>query len=249
MGPLPAMAAMQSVTESAVYAMSETDSRSDARQKCADNAKRAALDRAGSVFEARLAVDRREGGPDSSQLSMHSTVAGVVGSEIVSSQLDVFGETTRMSCEVRITYDPDTVTRKMADLADAEGLRRQVAYQQATIAALQQQPSGPPPVQIAQGPAPAANAGAPPPSFAPPPTYQNAPVYQGPPAYSPPPVYAPPPPVYATTPPVQTVAYVRPAYYAVPATAPPPPRVYLAAVQQPVRLAKRRSVWVWYRRR
>jgi hypothetical protein len=242
--PLSAIAELQSVTESATYAMSETDSRSEARQKCAESAKRTALDRAGSVFEAQVTTDKSEKGgkvADDTQIKMKSTLAAVVSSEMVASQMDVFGETTRMSCEVKITYDPDSVTQKMHQLADAEGLRKQVAAQQMTIAQLQDAARQPPPpaaapvIPVTASPLLAAT-----PQFAPPPvaaTPQFAPPPAAPtPQFAPPPVmqtaeaYPAPPPASAPAqryylPPANAVPYSPPAataprIYTVPTTVP-----------------------------
>src|SRR6201999_3113532 len=85
--------------------------------------------------------------------------AGVVSSQMIDDRVDVdqTGRTIE-TCIVQIGYDPETVSAKMHDIADAEGLRKQVAFQQSTISALQDQvklaeaAAAPPPaiVQAAQ---------------------------------------------------------------------------------------------------
>ena len=218
-----ASAEMMSVTESASYPMSDEDSRKDGRQHCVEAAKHTALDRAGSVFESELSNDRRESGQDEARLKMRSYFAGIVSSEMVGDRIDVDpqGRATE-TCTVKIGYDPDTVTAKMHEIADAEGLRKQVAQQRITIAGLQDQ------VRLAQQP--------PLPAPAPAPQVQPAapaPQYAAPHALVPPlmptPTAAPAPRVYYTPPPPQVV------YYA------PRPVV----VWRPVRLRLVRRVRYW----
>ena len=194
----PALAEMMSVTESASYPMSDEESRKDGRQHCVEAAKHTALDRAGSVFEAEMKSERSETGRDEAKLKMRSYFAGVVSSEMVGDRVDLdqSGRATE-NCTVKIGYDPDTVSAKMREIADAEGLRKQVAVQQTTIASLQ--------TQVAQ-------AQQPPPPVAAPVTY--APPHALVPAYTPPPAPAPvyyaPRPVYYAPPAARPVLVVRP---------------------------------------
>lgn len=202
-----------SVTEGAVYAISDEETRNAARQHCVDAAKHSVLDRAGSVFEAEMKSDASDAGKDEAQLKMRSYFAGVVSAELVDDRIgfDIQGRTAE-SCEVKITYDPDTVSAKMREIADAEGLRQQVSEQQATIAALQTQVQ-----QQALTPAAKAEQAAAPAGFAPPPQMQPQQA-----------AYAPP---HALVPAQRPVYYAPPVYYAAPAPAPvyyPPPRVYYA---------------------
>jgi len=240
-----ASADMMSVTESASYPMSDEESRKDGRQHCVEAAKHSALDRAGSVFESELDTERSESGRDEARLKMRSYFAGVVSSEMVGEHIDVDpqGRATE-TCTVRIGYDPGAVTAKMREIADAEGLRKQVAQQQITIAGLQEQ------VRLAQQP---------PPGFEAPPQMQAqaapaaaAPVYAAPHALVPPlapHVYGPPPAALAAVPPAPVLAPApRPVVYYTPA---PPPVVYYAprpvVVYRPrpvrFRLVLRRVYW------
>jgi hypothetical protein len=225
-----ASAEMMSVTESASYPMSDEDSRNSGRQHCVESAKHSALDRAGSVFESELKNERSESGQDEARLKMRSYFAGVVSSEMVGDRVDVDGQgRATETCTVKIGYDPGTVTAKMREIADAEGLRKQVAAQQSTIANLQnqvyqaQQPPPPaaaptpqmtasalPPDGFTAPPQVAAAAPTPPvphalvpytPPQAPRPVYATAPVYYASPAPAPRPVY------YAPTAPVRVVYY------------------------------------------
>lgn len=225
-----ARAETMAVTEGAAYAMSDEESRTAGRQHCVEAAKHSALDRAGSVFEAELRSDASEAGKDEAQLKMRSYFAGVVSSELVNEQIgfDIQGRTLE-TCEVKITYDPETVSAKMREIADAEGLRRQVEQQQSTIAALQtqvQQAALPPAAKLAQA--------APPAGFTPPPQMQ--PVYAPPhalvPAAAPRPVYYAPPAYYAPQP--------QPVYY----YAQPAP-VWVVAKPKPRRLRLVRLVTWW----
>ena len=251
-----ASADMMSVTESASYPMSDEESRKDGRQHCVEAAKHTALDRAGSVFESELNNERSELGQDEARLKMRSYFAGVVSSEMVGDRIDVDpqGRATE-NCTVRIGYDPGTVTAKMHEIADAEGLRKQVAQQQVTIAGLQDQ------VRLAQQPPPPAAAPAPqviasalpPPGFDTPPQMQAAapaaaPAYAPPHALVPPlmpapRVYGPPPPALVAVPPAP-----RPVVYYAPA--PPPPVIYYAprpvvVLRRPVRVKLVRRVLYW----
>jgi len=221
-----ASADMMSVTESASYPMSDEESRKDGRQHCVEAAKHTALDRAGSVFESELNNERSESGRDEAKLKMRSYFAGIVSSEMVGDRIDVDpqGRATE-NCTVRIGYDPGTVTAKMHEIADAEGLRKQVAQQQITIAGLQDQ------VRLAQQPPPGFDAPPQVPSAAP------APHYAAPHALVPP--LMPAPRVYYTPPPAP-----RPVIYYTP---PPPPVVYYAprpvVVWRPLRLRVRRVLY------
>ena|GEM_PF-3753379 len=260
-----ASADMMSVTESASYPMSDEDSRKDGRQHCVEAAKHTALDRAGSVFESELNNERSESGRDEARLKMRSYFAGVVSSEMVGDRIDVDpqGRATE-NCTVRIGYDPETVTAKMHEIADAEGLRKQVAQQQITIAGLQDQVrlAQQPPLPAA-APTPQVVASAlPPPGFEAPPQMQAAPaaaapVYAAPHALVPPlapaavaapapRVYGPPPAALVAVPPAPAP---RPVVYYAPA--PPPAVVYYAPRPvvlyrpRPVRfkLVRRRVYW------
>jgi len=237
-----ARAEMMSVTESASYAMSDEESRNAGRQHCVEAAKHTALDRAGSVFEAELKSDSAEAGKDEAQLKMRSYFAGVVSSQLVGEHIDVDGAgRATETCEVKITYDPESVSAKMHEIADAEGLRRQVAEQQTTIAALQDQvvrqapPQTAPPAGFTAPPQVAAYA---PPAAATPVPKAAPRVYYTPPvSYVPPapaPVYYAPPRVYY--PPPQPVVYYAPP--------PPPPVVVWRA--RPRRLTLVRLAW-WQR--
>ena len=249
-----ASAEMMSVMESASYPMSDEESRNAGRQHCVEAAKHTALDRAGSVFEAELKNERSESGQDEAKLKMRSYFAGVVSSEMVGDQVNIDGQgRATETCTVKIGYDPDTVSAKLREIADAEGLRKQVAAQQGTIASLQsqvRQSQLPPPPAAAPTPQVIASA-LPPAGFTPPPQVQTAPL-QAPHAlvpYTPPvprPVYYAPPvptPVYYAPPPVP-----RPVYYAPPSMpapiiyyAPPPaPRAVL--VVRPVRVPVARVI-------
>jgi hypothetical protein len=210
-----------SVTEGASYAMSDEETRNAGRQHCVEAAKHTALDRAGSVFEAELNSDASEAGKDEAQLRMRSYFAGVVSSELVTDHIDVDDRGRALeNCQVKITYDPETVSAKMREIADAEELRRQVIRQQSTIMALQsevQQTALPPAAQAAQT--------APPAGFAAPPQMQQAyapphalvpaaaaapqPVYYAPPAYYP----QQPVPIYSSPPRVYVVPQTQPVYY------------------------------------
>lgn len=242
-----ASAETMSVMESASYPMSDEESRNAGRQHCVEAAKHTALDRAGSVFEAELKNERSESGQDEAKLKMRSYFAGVVSSEMVGDQVNVDGQgRATETCTVKIGYDPDTVSAKLREIADAEGLRKQVAAQQGTIATLQsqvRQAQLPPPPAAAPTPQVIAST-LPPAGFTPPPQVQQAPL-QAPHAlvpYTPPvprPVYYAPPapaPVYYAPPPAP-----RPVYYAPPPVpapvvyyAPPAPRPVL--VVRPVRI-------------
>jgi len=252
-----ASADMMSVTESASYPMSDEESRKDGRQHCVEAAKHTALDRAGSVFESELNTERSESGQDEARLKMRSYFAGVVSSEMVGEHIDVDpqGRATE-TCTVRIGYDPETVTAKMHEIADAEGLRKQVAQQRITIAGLQDQvrlaqqpPPGfeaPPQMQAQAAPAAAAPAYAAPHALVPPLVPSVAPVAAAMPA---PRVYGPPPAALAAVPPAPVpVPAPRPVVYYTPA---PPPAVYYAPRPvvvyrpRPVRfkLVRRRIYW------
>jgi hypothetical protein len=231
-----ASAEMMSVTESAIYPMSDEDSRNSGRQHCVESAKHSALDRAGSVFEAELKNERTESGQDEAKLKMRSYFAGVVSSEMVGDRVDVDGQgRATETCTVKIGYDPDTVAAKMHEIADAEGLRKQVADQQSTIANLQNQ------VQQTQQP--------PPPAAAPPAVVTASALPPIPHALVPytPPQAPRPMPVYYASPPPQPP---RPVYYA----PPPAPIVYYAPPPRPVvvvrpvrvrlvRVVRRRLYW------
>lgn len=228
-----ASAETMSVTESASYAMSDEETRTVGRQHCVESAKHSALDRAGSVFEAELTNESSEAGKDEARLKMRSYFAGVVSSQMLGDHVDVdqTGRTIE-TCTVQIGYDPDTVSAKMRDIADAEGLRKQVAQQQSTIAALQDQVkqtevAAAPPQAIIQ----AAQTGATAPAgFAPPPQMSAIAAY-APPVATVHQVYYPPAAAYsAPLPPASLVASMRPVY-AAPAPAPvyaPPPVAYAA---------------------
>jgi hypothetical protein len=211
--------------------MSDEETRTVGRQHCIESAKHSALDRAGSVFEAELTNDASEAGKDEARLKMRSYFAGVVSSQMVGDHVDIdqTGRTIE-TCTVQIGYDPETVSAKMHDIADAEGLRKQLAQQQSTIAALQDQVKQTeaitaPPQAIVQ----AAQTGAAAPSgFAPPP--QMAAAYAPPVAA--PQVYYPPASAYSSPPPpASLVASVQPVYVA-PAPRPvyvSPPAAYVVA--------------------
>jgi len=235
----PARGETMSVTESASYPMSDEESRNAGRQHCVEAAKHTALDRAGSVFEADLRNERSESGQDEAQLKMRSYFAGVVSSEMVGDRVDIDPEgRATETCTVRIGYDPATVSAKMQEIADAEGLRKQVAAQQTTIASLQDQMR-----QSQQPPAPQVTASPLPPNgFAPPPqvqTAQAAPpaprpvaqVYYVPASAAlvpvPPPAPAPRPVYYAPA----SAPAPRPVYYAPPSA--PPPMIYYAPPPMP----------------
>jgi hypothetical protein len=229
-----ASAETMSVTESASYPMSDEESRNAGRQHCVESAKHTALDRAGSVFEAEMKNERSESGQDEAKLKMRSYFAGVVSSEMVGDQvnIDSQGRATE-TCTVKIGYDPDTVSAKLREIADAEGLRKQVAAQQGTIASLQSQVQQSQPPPPAAAPAPQVIASAlPPAGFAAPPLTQTAQAQEVPQAA---PLQAP----HALVP--YTPPAPRPVYYAPPVPAPvyyaPPsaPRpVYYAPVPAPV---------------
>ena len=229
-----ASAETMSVTESASYPMSDEESRNAGRQHCVESAKHTALDRAGSVFEAELKNERSESGQDEAKLKMRSYFAGVVSSEMVGDQVNIDGQgRATETCTVKIGYNPDTVSAKLREIADAEGLRKQVAAQQGTIASLQSQvqQSQPPPPSAAPAPQVIASA-LPPAGFAPPPQMQTAQVQETPQAA---PLQAP----HALVP--YTPPAPRPVYYAPPVPAPlyyaPPPAtrpVYYAPVPAPV---------------
>ena len=239
-----ASAETMSVTESASYPMSDEESRNAGRQHCTEAAKHTALDRAGSVFEAELKNERSESGQDEAKLKMRSYFAGVVSSEMVGDRVDIDtqGRATE-TCTVKIGYDPDTVSAKLREIADAEGLRKQVAELQSQVRQSQQ----PPPPAAAPAPQVIASA-LPPAGFTPPPQVQAAPL-QAPHAlvpYTPPaprPAYYTPPapaPVYYAPPPAP-----RPVYYAPPVPAPvvyyappPAPRPVLAVHPVRIRVAK-----------
>ena len=230
---VPAAAAMHSVTESANYTLSDTDSRNDGRQKCVDSAKRIALDKAGSVFEAEMTASRQEMGTDQAQIKMRSTFAAVVSSKIVSEQMDLWGDRAIVHCAVEVTYDPEVVTQKMHDLADAEGLRKQVAQQQDTIVALQDQVREAQQAPAVPAPVPGAPASLP---------VQSAPAYAPPqPAYQPPPqaYLAPTPRTYYAPPPVVSYAAPQSVY----------PVRYVYAYASPRYVIRRRPVywdgWGW----
>lgn len=229
-----------SVTESASYPMSDEESRNAGRQHCVESAKHTALDRAGSVFEADLRNERSESGQDEAKLKMRSYFAGVVSSEMVGDRVDIDPEgRATETCTVRLGYDPETVAAKMREIADAEGLRQQVAAQQTTIASLQDQMR-----QSQQPPAPQATVSPLPPNgFAPPPQVQTAqaappaprpaaPVYYVPASAAlvpvPPPAPAPRPVYYAPPP---AAPAPRPVYYAPPPA--PPPVIYYAPAPMP----------------
>jgi hypothetical protein len=241
-----ASAETMSVTESASYPMSDEESRNAGRQHCTEAAKHTALDRAGSVFEAELKNERSESGQDEAKLKMRSYFAGVVSSEMVGDRVDIDtqGRATE-TCTVKIGYDPDTVSAKLREIADAEGLRKQVAELQSQVRQSQQ----PPPPAAAPAPQVIASA-LPPAGFTPPPQVQPAPVLQAPHAlvpYTPPvqrPVYYAPPapaPVYYAPPPAPRPVYSAPppvpapvVYYAPPAARPilmvRPVRIHVAKV-------------------
>ena len=217
-----ASAETMSVTENASYAMSDEETRNAGRQHCVESAKHSALDRAGSVFEAELTSDASEAGKDDARLKMRSYFAGVVSSQMVNDHVDVdqTGRTIE-TCTVQIGYDPQTVSAKMHDIADAEGLRKQVAQQQTTIAALQDQVKqadtvAAPPQAIVQAAQTGASAPA---GFTAPP--QMAAAYAAPVAAAPK-VYYPPAAAYASlsmmtpqvAPQYAPPAYVQPAYSA-----------------------------------
>ena len=142
LAPAAASAAVQSVTETAHYTLADSDSRNDARQICASNAKRTALDRAGSLFEADLTTRKSEAGDrlsDDTKLSMRSTVAAVVGAEVVAETFIVSNDRLAITCMVRLTFDPDEVRKKLADIAGTSDLRQKLAQQQAQLDLLQSQ--------------------------------------------------------------------------------------------------------------
>jgi hypothetical protein len=243
-----ASAETMSVMESASYPMSDEESRNAGRQHCVEAAKHTALDRAGSVFEAELKNERSESGQDEAKLKMRSYFAGVVSSEMTGDRVDIDGQgRATETCTVKIGYDPDTVSAKLREIADAESLRKQVAAQQGTIASLQDQ------VRQSQ---------LPPPGFAEPPQTQAAPVPQTPQAaplqaphalvpYTPPaarPVYYAPPipaPVYYAPQPAPRPVYLVPApvvYYA-PRPAPRPILVVRPVRVPVVRVVRRLLYW------
>jgi hypothetical protein len=230
-----AQAVPMSVTEGANYAMSDQESRNAAREHCVEAAKHSALDRAGSVFEAEMKSDASEAGRDEAQIKMRSYFAGVVSSELVHDQIgfDIQGRTTEV-CEVKITYDPETVSAKLQEIADAEGLRRQVMQQQSTIAALQTQVQ-----QAALPPAVVAAQSAPPAGFAPPPQIETA--YAPPHALPPAPAAIPRPIYYA--PPVYYAPPPQPVYY----YAPRPPAPIMVAVRPKPRRPRLVRLLTWWR--
>jgi hypothetical protein len=260
-----ASAETMSVMESASYPMSDEESRNAGRQHCVEAAKHTALDRAGSVFEAELKNERSESGQDEAKLKMRSYFAGVVSSEMTGDRVDIDGQgRATETCTVKIGYDPDTVSAKLREIADAESLRKQVAAQQGTIASLQdqvRQSQLPPPPAAAPTPQVIASA-LPPPGFAEPPQTQAAPVPQTPQAaplqaphalvpYTPPaarPVYYAPPipaPVYYAPQPAPRPVYLVPApvvYYA-PRPAPRPILVVRPVRVPVVRVVRRLLYW------
>jgi hypothetical protein len=139
--PAAALAATQSVTETAKYMLADSDSRNDARQICASTAKRTALDRAGSVFESDLTTQKAEttaGINDNARLQMRSYVAAVVASEVVAEQFIVQNDRLLITCTVRISFDPDEVRRKLLEIAGHGDLRQKLAAQQTQMDNLEQ---------------------------------------------------------------------------------------------------------------
>lgn len=142
LAPAASLAAPQSVTESARYTLADNDSRNDARQICVATAKRTALDKAGSLFESDLTAHTAEANgtvADDTRVRMRSYVAAVVGSEVVDEHFDVNNGRLTVSCTVRVTFDPDEVSKKLRDIAGTDELRRKIAAQQAQIEILENQ--------------------------------------------------------------------------------------------------------------
>jgi hypothetical protein len=140
--PWAAHAAPQSVTESAQYVLTDNESKNDARQICASTAKRTALDKAGSLFESDLITHKSEASgslADDTRLQMRSYVAAVVGSEVVGERFDMNNDRLTVSCTVRITFDPDEVSKKLQDIEGNVELRQKLAAQQAQMDILNSQ--------------------------------------------------------------------------------------------------------------
>jgi hypothetical protein len=239
--PVAALAAPQSVSESAQYTLADNDSRNDARQICASTAKRTALDKAGSLFESDLTAHESEANgtmAGDTRLQMRSYVAAVVGSEVVAEHFDVNNDRLRVSCTVRITFDPNEVGKKLQDIAGSSELRQKLAAQQAQVDILENQVRK---LSSSATPSLPDRAAAPPPpvlSNAPPaisnraldqsaPSAQLAQAPQVQPSALPPPQYVLPRPDITATAPVPVlppaqaqILYQRPTAY------PPPPPAY-----------------------
>jgi hypothetical protein len=259
LAPAAALAAPQSVTESARYTLADNDSRNDARQICASTAKRTALDKAGSLFESDLTAHKAEANgavADDTRLQMRSYVAAVVGSEVVSERFEMDHDRLTVACTVKVTFDPDEVSKKLQEIAGNTELRRKLAAQQAEMDILANQvrklsatmkPSAPnsaaaplplpsPALQQSLAAPQAAVASQtalsalPPPQYVPsrPNTYIDAPTQA---AAAAPPVAIAPQATLSALPPPRYVPPLPYTYAAAPAQAPAPPQQVQAAYQ------------------
>ena len=121
--PSVALAEPRTVTESATYILSDTDTRAAAENACIVKSARHAIEGSGVLITSESTLGAREGQPDTFTEQVRAWVGSVIHATLLEAEPSAGDDHWRLSCSVSITFDPDDISRRLERAADAAAAR------------------------------------------------------------------------------------------------------------------------------
>jgi hypothetical protein len=151
--PAQVHCAVLDVIQNAEYNIGDSENRVQARQSCINLAKMQVLERDGSLVESKFVVTTKESTVSVEEQSTRTTsvlTAEIVSTILISDQLTIVGDGQKISCVVKVSYDPNELRQKLKDLSDSAKLQKKIDEQKLLIYQLTAQVNLPKPPPVIQ---------------------------------------------------------------------------------------------------